>query len=118
MAPEFGIFDRPRSAPKKFNTDSAIKIHLTEAEKEKAMKVLTAAKPHGSAIPLVAHAWGVTENTNTLRNWYNSMVYSNGTKVIRKQRAMPERLSLLRIKATIHFHTMLCVREVPPEGKP
>ena len=45
MAPEFGIFDRPRSAPKKFNTDSAIKIHLTEAEKEKAMKVLIAAKP-------------------------------------------------------------------------
>ena len=108
-----------RSAPcQKFTTNSAIKIHLTEAEKEKAMKVLTAAKTHGSAIPLVAHAWGVTENTNTLRNWYNSMVYSNGTKVIRKQRAMPERLSLLRIKATIHFHTMLCVREAPPEGKP
>jgi hypothetical protein len=76
---EFSI--DPASAPKNFTTDSAIKLHLTEAEKEKAMKVLIAAKSHDSAIPLVAYAWGVTGQT--LRNWYNSIIYSNGTKVIR-----------------------------------
>jgi hypothetical protein len=75
----------PASAPKNFTTDSAIKLHLSEAEKEKAMKVLIAAKPHDSAVPLVAYAWGVAEST--LRTWYNSMIHSNGTKVVRKQRS-------------------------------
>jgi hypothetical protein len=75
----------PVSAPKNFPADSASKLHLTEAEKEKAMKVLIAAKPHDSVVPLVAYAWGV--NGRTLRNWYKSMIYSNGTKVKRKERS-------------------------------
>ena len=44
--------------------------HLSEVEKKKAMDLLLACKPHDSAIPLVAFAWGV--NATTMRRIYKN----------------------------------------------
>ena len=58
--------------------------HLSEVEKKKAMDLLLACKPHDSAIPLVAFAWGV--NTTTMRRIYKKMLQSPMSSVARKKR--------------------------------
>jgi hypothetical protein len=73
------------SAPKKFvSSDSKPKLQLTDKEKEKAVKLLLAARPHDSAIPLVAHAWGVTDRA--VRGWNQKLLNHPGTKIERKTR--------------------------------
>ena len=75
----------PDSAPKNFRSvDSKPKLQLTDKEKEKAMKLLIAAKPHDSAVPLVAYAWGV--DRKSVGEWRKKMLESSNTKVERKQR--------------------------------
>ena len=59
--------------------------HLSEVEKKKAMDLLLACKPHDSAIPLVAFAWGV--NATTMRRIYKKMLQSPTSSVARKKRA-------------------------------
>ena len=59
--------------------------HLSEVEKKKAMDLLLACKPHDSAIPLVAFAWGV--NATTMRRIYKKMLQSPMSSVARKKRA-------------------------------
>ena len=55
--------------------------HLSEVEKKKAMDLLLACKPHDSAIPLVAFAWGV--NATTMRCiWFWSIVVRRNLKCI------------------------------------
>ncbi len=76
----------PKSAPPNFISSGVKpKVHLTDKERDKAMKLLLLAKPHVCAIMLVSYAWGV--DRKTLESWEKKMLCHGSLRVERKPRS-------------------------------